>query len=317
MIRGQTRKSQFRVTQNTHTASLPPPRQGFESLSSPGQLGVEENEMDNIEILRQHFVKLPPEQQVGGWEEMWQKSITPWDRNEPNPALVEALEKKPYLVNSPFKEGGGKTRKKVLVPGCGKGYDVLLFSSYGYDAVGLDAAPTAIEGARKLQMDQGKEQRYPIKNIQNGRGEATFLLEDFFKDDFLSQTHTASSEPKFDLIYDYTFLCALKPELRPVWAARMSSLLSPNGLLICLEYPLGKKPKAGGPPFGLESELYEQLLAKPGGVVNYNLSGWVCEDRSGDKTDSALVRVEHWRPGRTFDAQKGKVMMSTWQHWKR
>lgn len=178
------------------------------------------------------------------------------DRSESNPALVEALNGKPDLFSSPFTNSDRKTRKKVLVPGCGRGYDVLVFSSYGYDAYGLDASPTGIEEARKLHQAQGKDQNYPVKNIQDGRGEVNFITADFFKDEFLAETHSSRSNRTFDVIYDYTFLCALPPSFRPRWAQRMSQLLSPNGYLICMEFPLGKDPKLGGPPHGLEHELY-------------------------------------------------------------
>lgn len=137
------------------------------------------------------------------------------------------------------------------MPGCGRGYDVLLFASYGFNAVGLDISPTATEEAKKTQADQDLEQKYPVKHVKEGRGEARFITADFFMDNFLSETHGSSeSDRKFDLIYDYTFLCALPPALRPKWATRMSTLLSPTGRLICMEYPLGKDPKTGGPPHG-------------------------------------------------------------------
>lgn len=248
--------------------------------------------------------------------------MTPWDRFQPNPALVDALRDRSHIFGPPFEEVDGKKtldRKTALVPGCGRGYDVLLFSSYGFNAVGLDAAPYAKEEALKLQQEQGKDQQYPVQNIQDGRGEVRFITGDFFSDNFLSETHGASGTDRrrdFDLIYDYTFLCALPPELRPKWAARMSKLLAPTGRLICIEYPLGKDPKTGGPPHGLERELYEQLFAKPGEEVRYNDSGHVCEDRSGDKTASALVKVEDWQPPRIFDDQKGQIMVSVWKHWR-
>ena len=210
---------------------------------------VEQKKMDDRERLRQYFLTLKPEQQVDGWDVMWKQNLTPWDRNQPNPALVNALNEKSDLVGPPFRESGGaNVRKKALVPGCGKGYDVLLLSSYGFDAYGLDASPKAIEEAEKVHSAQSKDQKYPVKNIQNGRGDVKFLVTDFFKDDFLSQTHSEQSERTFDLIYDYTFLCALPPSFRSHWATRMSQLLSPTGRLICLEYPLGKDPKLGGPP---------------------------------------------------------------------
>lgn len=128
---------------------------------------------------------------------------------------------------------------------------MLLFASYGFNAVGLDISPTATEEAKKTQADLNLELKYPVKHAKEGRGEARFITADFFMDSFLSETHgSPEGDRKFDLIYDYTFLCALPPALRPTWAARMSTLLSPEGRLICMEYPLGKDPKTGGPPHG-------------------------------------------------------------------
>lgn len=215
--------------------------------------------MDERERLRQHFNTLPPEQQAQGWDVMWEKKITPWDQSRPNPALVEALELKPSLTESPFMQvDDKKVRKKVFVPGCGGGYDVQLFASYGFDAYGLDVSKHGIEKAKQHLRDQGKEQTYKLQNIQNGRGESNFILADFFADDFLAETHPGvprSSPRTFDIIYDYTFLCALPPPLRPKWAARMSQLLAPKGTLICTEYPLGKDPRLGGPPHGKPNDL--------------------------------------------------------------
>ena len=274
---------------------------------------------EDLAKLRQHFSTLSPEDQMQGWDELWQKQFTPWDRNQPNPALIETVEKKPDLFASPLQnKDGTKTRKKALVPGCGGGYDALLFASLGFDAYGLDTSQTAVKAAEKVARDQGKEQQYPIRNIQNGRGDVKFIATDFFKDDWLSQTHPSQGgdDRTFDLIYDHTFLCALDPSLRPRWAKRMSQLLAPNGRLVCAEYPLGKPPSSGGPPHGLERALYEQLFAKPGEEVRYNGSGSVCEDRSGEKADSALVKVDEWVPTRCFEAMEGKVWISVWGHHK-
>lgn len=191
----------------------------------------------------------------------------------------------------------------------------MLFSSYGFNAVGLDISPTATEEARKLQEDINLHQQYPVKNVQEGRGEARFITADFFMDNFLSESHgSPNGDRKFDLIYDYTFLCALPPAFRPKWSARMGELLSPAGRLICMEYPLGKDPKTGGPPHGLVPELYEQLLAKPGCEVEYDGDGKVIEKETSDESDSALVRFEHWTPERVFQGQENQVMVSVWKH---
>lgn len=191
------------------------------------------------------------------------------------------------------------------------GQDVLLLASYGYDAWGLDVSETAVENAKKLASDKQRvDQQYPVRNTEHGRGQASFVLANFFTGDFLPQTNGSH----FDVIFDYTFLCALPPELRPQWAKRMSELLSPHGRLICLEFPLDKAPSSGGPPHGLSSSLYEQLFKAPGSVPKYNDDGKVIEHGDQESAADALVRVAHWRPERSHSVSQGKDMMSIWKH---
>ncbi|KAI7186949.1 hypothetical protein KC363_g6301 [Hortaea werneckii] len=310
--------------------------------------------VDVRERLRQHFDALPPEKQAGGWNAMWEQNVTPWDRGEPSPALVDTLQSKlPQIEASSSQDtSSNKTpnpstrRKKALVPGCGRGYDVLLLASYGYDAYGLDTSTLAIQGAQELAASPDRATKYPPATnppgTTAGPGTATFLEADFFSDDFLAQTHPPTpdnnnqnqnqnpteqqQQPKtFDLIYDYTFLCALPPALRPVWSKRMSQLLSPaGGMLICLEFPLKKPPSLGGPPHGLTRELYEQLLNRPGKGVEYTTAlssgeggeggGYVIEDRTTEMPRDALVKVERWKAERTHAVGQGMDFVSVWKH---
>lgn len=159
------------------------------------------------EKLRQHFSTLSDDQQVKGWDDMWKKQVTPWDRGRPNPALVDALaaDKPAIAISSPFKTGenGEKIRKKAFVPGCGRGPDVLLFASYGYDAYGLDASQTAIAAAHELAKEQDKNQSFPLQNVENGRGEGHFIYGDFFSNESLSKVGATpdSAGGPFDIIY--------------------------------------------------------------------------------------------------------------------
>ncbi|KAK5129603.1 hypothetical protein LTR08_003034 [Meristemomyces frigidus] len=267
------------------------------------------------EALRQHFAQIAPDQQVNGWNEMWQKKVTPWDRGTPNPALADAFKDNPKVFGRPFQEGKigdprQPPRKRALVPGCGKGYDVFLLTAYGYDAFGLDSSQLAVQGARACVDAKDRDHRYPLRNGLEGRGEAVFVQADFFGDAFLADTDGG----QFDLIYDYTFLCALPPALRPKWAKRMSELLAPTGHLVCLEFPLKKEPKMGGPPHGLTGELYEELLSNPGREIGYNHGGYVCPDRSGERADDALERIARWKAERTHAAGQGSDCVSIWRH---
>lgn len=236
-------------------------------------------------------------------------------------------------------------RKKALVPGCGRGYDVLSLASLGYDTFGLDGSENAITAARKLEAEEisCESDAYRLRDPLIGKGKIQFIIGDFFHNDFLTAITTTTTthgdsnnnnintvpktDEKFDLIFDYTFLCALPRELRPPWAKRMSELLAPDGFLVCLEWPLQKSPKEGGPPHGLSAELYEELLRKPGQEVEYDddNDGYVVVS-AGDSTTgggggggdderakNALVRLERYRPSRTHEAGKDSDFISIWK----
>lgn len=262
--------------------------------------------------LRSQFLNQPADSHPGHWDDLWKQNVTPWDRKGPSLALKDAITVHPDIFGPPVDSRSSK-RKRALVPGCGRGYDVLsLGYSLGYEAYGLDSSETAIEAAKKQQEEAQGSETYSPHDSQIGAGTVKFLTSDFFKDDFFSETGGAD----FDLIFDYTFLCALPPELRPSWAKRMSQLLSPTGHLVCLEWPLGKDPKEGGPPHGLSSELYVQLFAHPGQEVEYDENGIMIERSSGERIPGALRRVAHYQPERTHGAGTGKDFVSIWQRAK-
>lgn len=263
---------------------------------------------DARDKLRSHFLNKPPAEHVGHWDELWQKQVVPWDRKLPNPALVDILNEKTNLIGGPASQNG--KRKRALVPGCGRGYDVLLFASYGYDAYGLDASKTALEACKKLEKEEGDTQ-YAAKDEDQGKGLTKFVFADFFKDDWF-----VDGISKFDVIYDYTFLCALPPELRPAWAKRQSELLADDGKLVCLEFPTAKPPSTGGPPFGLSPPLYVELFSQPGRDVQYDGDGYVVPQKQANdgSGQGALTRVEHWQPERTHAVGQGTDWVSIWQH---
>lgn len=90
-------------------------------------------------------------------------------------------------------------------------------------------------------------------------------------------------------MYDYTFLCAMPPDLRPAWGKRMADIVKPGGHLICLEFPLYKPLETGGPPWGVKEELFVELL--------------------GDKFD----RVKRFMPERTHKIGEGHDHISIWK----
>ena len=66
---------------------------------------------------------------------------------------------------------------------------------------------------------------------------------------------------RFDLIYDYTFLCAIEPARRAHWRDRVHSLLAPNGELLTLIFPTAPPHgEPGEPPFLLTPKMVQALL---------------------------------------------------------
>jgi len=131
------------------------------------------------------------------------------------------------------KKGG-----RVLIPGCGSGYEIKAFTDAGYEVTAMDLAPAAVERARKFVGPA------LAKNIFTG---------DFFQYDFGSA--------QFDVIYERTFICSLLPERREAYRNRVSSLLKYRGSLLGYFYYQVPDLKAG-PPFGFAWGTADDLFSR-------------------------------------------------------
>jgi hypothetical protein len=181
----------------------------------------------NQDRLRSHFASLDPSSHASGWDSLWAEgTFIPWDRGYANPALIDFLASpsnpptssdanptpgapKPNTVDGAgvqlpkaLKDDG--SRRKALVPGCGKGYDVALLASWGYDAYGLEVSAHAAEKANEYLTEPGQgplEGEYKVKDEKVGSGVMKCLLGDFFEDAWIKEV---GGEAGFDLIYDNT-----------------------------------------------------------------------------------------------------------------
>jgi len=132
---------------------------------------------------------------------------------------------------------------RVLVPLCGKSYDMLWLESQGNEVLGVELSELAV---RAFFEDNGIDYR----TVQGGltRYEAidrhiTIVCGDYFE--FGGET--------FDACYDRGALVAMPPEMRARYARHTSSLLLPDAyqLLIVLEYD---QLQAAGPPFAVRAD---------------------------------------------------------------
>lgn len=148
---------------------------------------------------REHFKDHAAATHTKRWNDLWVEGFLPWDRGVSNPALVDTLSQRKDLLGSPVKADGA--RKRALVPGCGRGYDVLLLASFGYDAYGLEASENALGACREFEAQNGDQ--YDAKDQNIGKGSINWVSGDFFSSDWLEKVQGGIGEG-FDLIYDYT-----------------------------------------------------------------------------------------------------------------
>ena len=90
------------------------------------------------------------------FDEFYRTSTPPWVIGEPQPAIVEL-------------ERAGRIRGKVLDVGCGTGEHTILLTRLGYDVLGIDFAPEAIEQARRNAEEKGVGARFEVADAMNLR----------------------------------------------------------------------------------------------------------------------------------------------------
>jgi methyl halide transferase len=156
-------------------------------------------EADARAHLRGHFGEFKDNDYGQGWAKLWETGdFLPWDRGKPNPALIDTLVNYREVIGGALFDG---KRKRALVPGCGRGVDVLLLQSFGYDAVGLEISPGAVTACHEFA--EANESSYPVRDEKVGKGSRQFLLGDFYNNEWKKEVGMSEDEP-FDLIYDYT-----------------------------------------------------------------------------------------------------------------
>jgi SAM-dependent methyltransferase len=157
------------------------------------------------------------------WVKRWEREKLPWDLGHVPPDLTK------FLTHTET------SHPRVLIPGCGSGYEVRAFHQAGYDVEAIDFSGPAVVHAREVLGPLGE------RVIQGN----------FFKHDFAGK--------RYGLIYERGFLCSFAPEHWPEYAARMAGLLLPGGRLVGL-FLYGQEPEP--PPFPLTDETAAALLGK-------------------------------------------------------
>ena len=162
------------------------------------------------------------------WEERYRSGETGWDRGGVSPA-VEAWEQQ--IDPAP---------RRLLVPGCGYGHEVVYFAQQGCDVTALDIAPSA------------------IRRLQAAIDEQTAAGKHLNVHPFCVDLFAWEPEAPFDAIYEQTCLCAIQPEQREAYEKRLFRWLMPGGRLFALFMQTGLE---GGPPFHCDLMDMRRLFA--------------------------------------------------------
>ena len=173
------------------------------------------------------------------WHDKWQQNQIGFHRSHPHPALEQEWHKLELAAGS-----------RVLVPMCGKSNDMLWLLEQGYQVVGVELSPIAVNAfftENNLQPRQQQQGLFSVYSIDE--------LQIFCGDFFALQ---ASILGKIDAVYDRGALVALPAAMRIDYAARMQTLLNSGAkmLLVSLYYP---ENEISGPPFSIRAAEINQL----------------------------------------------------------
>lgn len=97
------------------------------------------------------------------------------------------------------------------MPGCGRGVDVLLLASFGYDAYGLECSATAVDACKKEEKENHSP--YRVRDEKVGKGKIIFVQGDFFDDTWLKGGRGKRKEvERAGLVF---YIRAIEGELTP------------------------------------------------------------------------------------------------------
>ena len=91
---------------------------------------------------------------LSSFDDFYRSSTPPWVIGEPQPAIVQL-------------ERAGLIRGKVLDVGCGTGEHTIMLTRLGYDVLGIDFAPRAVEQARRNAEAKGVDARLEVADAMN------------------------------------------------------------------------------------------------------------------------------------------------------
>lgn len=173
------------------------------------------------------------------WHERWQQNQIGFHRDEIHLSLQQEWPKLEVKPGS-----------RVFVPMCGKSNDMLWLLDQGYQVVGIELSPLAVEAffaENHLQPTTHQQGNFLVSEIDG----LQILCGDFF-------ALRSENLGIIEAVYDRAALVALPQQMRIDYVAQLSASLKPGvkTLLVAFDY---LQAEMSGPPFSVSSAEIENL----------------------------------------------------------
>ena len=191
------------------------------------------------------------------WQRHYEENDLGWDLGQVAPPFVKLWQEEKLPLG------------KVLVPGCGRGHEVVFMAENGFDVTAIDFSSGAVTY---------------LKNALKKRNlEGRILHQDFFS---LDESH----EGVYDLVLEQTFFCAISPKQRRDYVLNVSRILKPGGILVGLFYHTDEQ---GGPPYNTTREDIERHFSKKFEIQELDKTSLSAEQRKDKEWLGILKKPEN------------------------
>jgi SAM-dependent methyltransferase len=187
------------------------------------------------------------------WNESYASGRVPWDTGQPDPLLIE------------FVASGAVAPSATLEIGAGTGANAIWMAERGFDVLGVDVSPLAIESAHAKMEGRSLPCRFAAL-------------------DFLA---SRSPNRPFQFVFDRgCFHVFDEPSERQRFAAQVAVALAPGGLWLSLIGSTEGPPREFGPPrrsaqevtFAIEPAL-EIVELRSAEFRDHSAKAWFCLSR--------------------------------------
>ncbi|MEV6333731.1 class I SAM-dependent methyltransferase [Nocardia vinacea] len=156
-------------------------------------------------------------------------AIVPWDRDQPNPMVVEWARRR----------AGDGAGRRALVVGCGYGQDAEYIARLGFATTAFDISPTAIAEVC---------QRFPESVVE-------YVVADLLDP-------PAAWRDAFDLVVESITVQSMPVSVRDIAIANIRRAVAPGGQLIVIAGIRAEGEEVSGPPWPLTRSEIDSFAAE-------------------------------------------------------